>query len=184
MYKYAVFCIAVAFFAWQALSAEAELEKMAVEEEPPAPAIVEVAPTPKVVTESVLELDRELELYINECAEEYGLDAVLVRAVIYVESRGVINADNGQCYGLMQLNTAYKDTFMEGAGVNSITNARDNIKAGCWWLSELMEWAQGDETLAVAAYNLGQTGAKAVGGKSQYAARVEAAKELFIESEN
>ena len=132
---------------------------------------------------TILELPLELESHIDAAAARYNLDADLVRGVIWTESRGVVDADNGLCYGLMQINTKYADVFCEGAGVQNITDPKNNILAGCWWLAEVLEWADGDEILALMAYNMGQTGAwkrwEAGTRSTTYSDTVLAAKEKF-----
>lgn len=136
----------------------------------------------EIVTE--LNLPTKIEQVINDTAEENGLSADLVRAVIWVESRGQIDADNGLCVGLMQLNKNYADTFMTLAGVETITDPVDNIKAGCKWLSNLIEWADGNEDLALMAYNLGQTGALKKwnnGEITNYVTKVQTARGMFCE---
>lgn len=132
--------VAAAAMAWQAEETS--------EEQPETPA---AQPT-------VLELPQELEAHIDAAAAFYGLDPALVRAVIYVESRGQIDADNGLCYGLMQLNKRYADTFMQGAGVENITDPENNVLGGCWYLAEMLEYTGGQEALALMCYNMGAAG--------------------------
>ena len=147
-------------------------------------AAVETPPTqtPETTT-TILNLPAELESEIDAAAAKYSLDATLVRAVIYTESRGQIDAENAYCYGLMQLNKRYAETFTTGAGIENITDPANNIHGGCWFLAELMQWADGDETLALMAYNLGQSGAWkywSSGTRStSYTEKVQAAKSLF-----
>ena len=102
----------------------------------------------------------ELDKAVREVCEQYGLTPDIVYAVAWTESRFVADADNGLCYGLMQLNRQYADTFCDGAQIENIYDPASNIKAGCWWLSELLKWANGNENLALMAYNLGQHNAK------------------------
>lgn len=157
------------------------------------PAVVlEIAEEP-VIEEPVVEADEriltelnlpiELENQIDKAADIYGLPADLVRGVIWTESRGVVDADNGICYGLMQLNMEFEDSFCKGAQVDNIKEPKANILAGCWWLSEMLEWAEGDEDLALMAYNLGTTGAwrrwEAGERSTTYSETVQAAREKF-----
>lgn len=128
-----------------------------VEEQSPAePAEEQQTETPAAPALS-LGLPAELESKIDQAADRYGLDPALVRGVIWVESRGVTTADNGTCAGLMQLHKGYAETFQAGAGVENITDPANNVEAGCWYLAELMTWAEGEEALALMAYNLGNT---------------------------
>lgn len=139
-------------------------------------------PTPYVPVKSALGLSEDLEGFIEQAAEYYNLPSDLVRAVIWVESRGVTTADNGLCVGLMQLNRDYADTFMQATGALNITEPRYNIVCGCWWLSELLEWADGEEDLALMAYNLGQSKARKNwnnGVVTSYAVNVQNARSKF-----
>lgn len=132
---------------------------------------------------TVLGLPEELEAHIDAAAALYGLDPVLVRAVIYVESRGQVDADNGLCYGLMQLNRKYASVFMEGAEVENITDPENNVLGGCWYLSEMMAYTGGQEALALMCYNMGCSGAQDYWHdgvySTAYTRAVEEAKELF-----
>lgn len=132
---------------------------------------------------TVLGLPQELEDYIDATAARFDLDPVLVRAVIYVESRGKVDADNGLCYGLMQLNTKYADTFMRAVQVDNITEPENNVLAGCWWLSEMLAYTGGEETLALMCYNIGSAGAQDYWHdgvySTAYTRAVTEAKELF-----
>lgn len=149
----------------------------------PAAVIQQEEQTPPPVN-TILGLSESLEAHINETAELYGLAPDLIRAVIYVESRGQIDADNGLCYGLMQLNKTYTETFTIGAAVDNITDPENNILAGCWHLAELLEWADGNEDLALMAYNLGQSKARRYWAEGRhtttYSENVQKAREQFV----
>ncbi|MBR5874843.1 MAG: transglycosylase SLT domain-containing protein [Oscillospiraceae bacterium] len=151
----------------------------------PTPDVVVVTPAPTPTPapiKTVFGFTEEFELYINQVAEYYNLPADLVRAVIWVESRGQINADNGLCVGLMQLNRQYADTFMQATGSQNITDPGNNVLCGCWWLSELLNWAEGEENLALMAYNMGQSKALKkwqTGFVTQYVIDVQEARSMF-----
>lgn len=148
----------------------------------PEPVVDVVVATPAPVVSS-LGLEPELEMTIEFAADYYNLPADLVRAVIWIESRGVVDADNGLCVGLMQINRDYANAFMIGAGVDDIEPPVNNILCGCWWLSELMDWANGQEDLRLMAYNLGQSKARKYwneGTVTKYALNVQEAREKFI----
>lgn len=140
-------------------------------------------PEPPAAQPTVLGLPEELEAHIDDAAALYGLDPVLVRAVIYVESRGQVDADNGLCYGLMQLNKKYASVFTEGAQVENITDPENNVLGGCWYLSEMLEYTGGQEALALMCYNMGCAGAQDYWHdgvySTAYTRAVEEAKELF-----
>ena len=95
-------------------------------------------------------------------AENYHLDPELVAAVIYQESKfdaGAVSASGA--VGLMQLLPSTGQGIAERTGGNSWTpdDLRDpelNIRYGSWYLRHLLD-KYGDEELALAAYNAGQT---------------------------
>lgn len=101
----------------------------------------------------------EYEEYIENVSVEYEIDPNIVRAVIYNESRGVADAYNGIAYGLMQINLQYENAFIKGAGVSDVKDPYNNIKAGCWYISELYKKG-GSYEYALTAYGLGESEAK------------------------
>ena len=95
-------------------------------------------------------------------AENYELEPQLVAAVIYQESKFDANAvsDSG-AVGLMQLLPATAQGIADRTG-GSGWHERDlldpelNVRYGSWYLRHLLD-KYGDEKLALAAYNAGQT---------------------------
>ena len=94
-------------------------------------------------------------------AQSYGLDAGLVAAVIYQESKFQTDAksDSG-AVGLMQLRpeTAQGIALRTGGNAFEVDDLYDpeiNVRYGCWYLRHLLR-KYGDERLALAAYNAGQ----------------------------
>ncbi|HUH16069.1 MAG TPA: lytic transglycosylase domain-containing protein [Gaiellaceae bacterium] len=95
-------------------------------------------------------------------AENYRLDPQLVAAVIYQESKFKADAVSASgAVGLMQLLPS------TGQGIADRTGGKEwtpedlhtpelNIRYGCWYLRHLLD-KYGDEELALAAYNAGQT---------------------------
>lgn len=110
----------------------------------------------RLVAERVFPL--RYEAYIEEYANEYGLDKYLVMGVICAESEFDPTAHSGVAKGLMQItdDTAkwiagrlgtdfYKDMAYEPeAGINM----------GCYYLAYLMDIYENEDT-ALAAYNAG-----------------------------
>ena len=95
-------------------------------------------------------------------AENYDLEPQLVAAVIYQESKfdaGAVSSSGA--VGLMQLLPSTGQGIADRTGGNSWTpeDLRDpelNIRYGSWYLRHLLD-KYGDEQLALAAYNAGQT---------------------------
>ncbi len=102
----------------------------------------------------------EYQEYVEDYAEEYGLDKYLVYSVIKVESNFDPHAiSNAKARGLMQLMDKTAEECNEKGKFGYVIpadlyNAQKNIRLGCFYLSTLMN-AYGDMELAVTAYNGG-----------------------------
>jgi soluble lytic murein transglycosylase len=94
-------------------------------------------------------------------AENYRLDAALVAAVIYQESKFDAEArSDAGAVGLMQLQpeTAKGIALRTGGSrfrVDDLTNPEINVRYGSWYLRHLLD-KYDDERLALAAFNAGQ----------------------------
>ena len=90
------------------------------------------------------------------------LDAALVAAVIYEESRFRPHARSRVgAMGLMQLQPATAETIARRTGgtafrVSDLYDPDVNIRYGSWYLRQLID-KYGSERLALAAYNAGET---------------------------
>ncbi len=95
-------------------------------------------------------------------AENYHLDPQLVAAVIYQESKFDADAVSASgAVGLMQLLPETGQGIADRTGGNEWTpedlhNPELNIRYGSWYLRHLLD-KYGDEELALAAYNAGQS---------------------------
>lgn len=89
---------------------------------------------------------------VIEAASRYGLDPLLVMAVVEAESGHQPNLVSGRgAVGLMQISP-------EIAAWSGLTNPADplaNLEAGCRFLAWLLDSFGGDVTLTLAAYNAG-----------------------------
>ena len=74
-----------------------------------------------------------------EYGEEYGICPELIMAIIERESGGNINAENGDCKGLMQISEKWHKDRMERLGVTDIFDERGNILVGTDYLAELFD---------------------------------------------
>lgn len=89
---------------------------------------------------------------IVAAANQYGVDAALLRAVIHAESAFNPNAVSIKgAQGLMQLMPETANDL----GVNNPFDAAQNIRGGAQYLSQLLKQFNGDERLAAAAYDAG-----------------------------
>lgn len=100
-------------------------------------------------------LSWEIQQAIVDNCKEYGLDVALVLGVIDAESDFRETADNGRCYGLMQINRCNKKWVLDNAGVTDIFDSKQNIRAGCWILSKGVELCDTTEQ-ALVWYNAGR----------------------------
>jgi peptidoglycan lytic transglycosylase len=98
---------------------------------------------------------------VREHAAENRLDAALVAAVIYEESRFRPHAvSKAGALGLMQLQPVTAETIARRTGgtsfrVSDLYVPEINVRYGSWYLRQLID-KYGDERLALAAYNAGQ----------------------------
>jgi soluble lytic murein transglycosylase len=94
-------------------------------------------------------------------AENYRLEAALLAAVIYQESKFDPDArSDAGAVGLMQLRpeTARGIALRTGGSrfrVDDLTNPEINVRYGSWYLRHLID-KYGDEETALAAFNAGQ----------------------------
>jgi soluble lytic murein transglycosylase len=102
------------------------------------------------------------ESIIRGHARNYDLDPALLAAVIYQESKFDAGArSEAGAIGLMQLHpeTAKGIALRTGGSrfrVDDLYNPELNVRYGSWYLRHLLR-KYGDEPLALAAYNAGQT---------------------------
>jgi soluble lytic murein transglycosylase-like protein len=102
---------------------------------------------------------------IEHYAIQYGVDPVLVRAVIQVESDfnpRCVSHKNAR--GLMQLIPETARRY----GVGNVFDPDDNIRGGVHYLSDLMEMFSGDLRRALAAYYPGEGAVIRYGGIPPY----------------
>lgn len=91
---------------------------------------------------------------VDKIARVHGLDSALLHAVIAVESRYNPNAvSRAGASGLMQLMPATARHY----GVTDLFDPEQNMHGGARYLSYLLEKFDSDTSLALAAYNAGET---------------------------
>jgi soluble lytic murein transglycosylase len=98
---------------------------------------------------------------IRQQAEDKDLDPALIAAVIYAESRFTDATSSAGARGLMQVTPDTARVIARRSGGTSFTEAdlatpQINIAYGSYHLRWLLDRYDGDEALAVAAYNAGE----------------------------
>ena len=99
---------------------------------------------------------------IRQQAREKGIDPALIAAVIYEESKFVDQTSHAGARGLMQITPETARFIARDSGGTRFTQAdlatpQVNISYGAYYLRYLLRRYDGSETLAVAAYNAGET---------------------------
>lgn len=97
---------------------------------------------------------------IREQAAAKHLDPALIAAIIYAETKFEPRTSSAGALGLMQIlpETAHFIARVSGGvrfTTSDLATPRINIAYGSWYLRYLLEHYDGDEMLAVAAYNAG-----------------------------
>jgi soluble lytic murein transglycosylase len=99
---------------------------------------------------------------IRQQARDKRLDPALIAAVIYQESKFQDRTSSAGALGLMQLlpETAHFIARKTGGTrftTKDLSTPQINISYGSWYLRYLIDRYEGNKTLAIAAYNAGQT---------------------------
>jgi soluble lytic murein transglycosylase len=106
---------------------------------------------------------------IRQQAREKDVDAALIAAVIYSESKFNDAESSAGARGLMQITPAAAEFIERQSGgttfdLSDLSDPEINIRYGTYLLRELLERYDGDEAAALAAYNAGPGNADKWGG--------------------
>jgi soluble lytic murein transglycosylase len=130
----------------------------------------------KVVQEFLLPLRHED--IIRQQSQEKGVDASLIAAVIYAESRFTDQTSEADARGLMQITpeTARDIERLSGGQtfvLEDLSNPDINIRYGTFYLRHLLDVFDGNEVAALAAYNAGPGNAAEWGGSGMEIGDIE-----------
>ena len=115
--------------------------------------VVPEAPGIRATRTATPEYSSMYDSLVQEHASRHALRPELVRAVIQVESGFNPRARSPKgAMGLMQLMPATAKRL----GVSNAYDPAENIRGGCKYLRQLLDRYDGDEQLALAAYNAGE----------------------------
>lgn len=120
-----------------------------------------------VIQELTLPLQHED--IIRQQATEKHVDAALIAAVIYAESRFEDQTSKAGARGLMQITPQTAKEIERHSGgttfhIGDLSDPEINIRYGTYRLRELLDRFDGDEVAALAAYNAGPGSAERWGG--------------------
>lgn len=106
---------------------------------------------------------------IRQQSREKGVDAALIAAVIYSESKFVDQTSGAGARGLMQITPEAAEFIARQSDATSfemkdLGDPEINIRYGTFLLEELLDRYDGDEAAALAAYNAGPGNADEWGG--------------------
>jgi len=106
---------------------------------------------------------------IRQQANEKGVDAALIAAVIYSESKFSDAESSAGARGLMQITPGAAATIARNSNATTfelkdLGDPEINIRYGTFLLRELLDRYDGDEAAALAAYNAGPGNADKWGG--------------------
>lgn len=127
-------------------------------------------------------LDKDLQLYIYELGERYGIESELILAVIGIESnyKADVIGDNGNSYGLMQVQPKWHEERMTQYNVTDLLNPYENVLIGTDYLAECI--GKGGLEWGLHCYNGGQAQANAYAEQgiiSEYAESVMVLAEML-----
>lgn len=111
---------------------------------------------------------------IRQQADEKGVDAALIAAVIYSESKFRDQTSSAGARGLMQITPEAADTIARNSNATTfeledLGDPEINIRYGTFLLAEFLERYDGDEAAALAAYNAGPGAVDKYGGIPPFA---------------
>ncbi|HMJ73214.1 MAG TPA: lytic transglycosylase domain-containing protein [Solirubrobacterales bacterium] len=114
---------------------------------------------------------------IRQQAKEKNVDAALIAAVIYAESKFDDRTSSAGARGLMQITPqAAKDIERHSGGTTfqfgDLGDPEINIRYGTYLLRELLDRYEGDVVAALAAYNAGPTNVDRWGGSDLSVAEI------------
>lgn len=121
----------------------------------------------KAIQELTLPLQHED--IIRQQSREKGVDAALIAAVIYSESKFSDATSSAGARGLMQITPEAANEIERLSGgtsfkIDDLSDPEINIRYGTFLLRELLDRFDGDEAAALAAYNAGPANAEEWGG--------------------
>lgn len=104
-------------------------------------------------------LDYDTQACLRAWCEQYSVPYKMALGVIETESSFRADAQNGNCYGYMQVNSINLDWLSEEIGVTDLKDPLQNLHSGVFILGDLFE-KYGDWNKVLVCYNYGEAGAQ------------------------
>lgn len=116
-----------------------------------------IAPEPEKPVLYDVPLSEYVQMHLISTCESYDIDPEIVLAMIERESQFTadIVGDNGQSFGLLQIQPRWHYQRMSDLGCTDLLNAEQNITVAVDILAEQVERYDGDISAALVAYNQG-----------------------------
>lgn len=112
-------------------------------------------------TTHIVKLSEELQQFLYEKCQVYGVDYELILALIGCESGWDVNVvSDGQYYGLGMISVVALPQLSTELGTTDLSDPKQNIEAICFLLSEKLEENNNSIPAALMSYNKGQSGAE------------------------
>lgn len=144
---------------------------------------VKEEPESTITYSKEIPLSFSLQGVMQQACFDYGVPYALALAVAECESSFNLEADNGICWGIMQINPCNYSRLRQ-LGIEP-TDYDGNIIAGVYMLSELLN-KYGDTHKALMAYNCGEAGASSLWNQgyetSAYSRKVTAQFDFWQET--
>lgn len=121
-----------------------------------------------------------LDLYVKQVTRVYGVPAIIVKAIIFVESRGNARALGGvQEIGLMQITAGALEDFNNyyNEKIVDLWNPFNNIQVGTGYLALLHKRFPGHWDRAIVSYNGGNP--ESLAAQQNYLPKVKKAMRVF-----
>lgn len=122
--------------------------------------------TPVMAAETNFVTWEDLETYAKEIGETYDISPYILEALTENESRLYINAENGNCKGITQVNIVYHKNRMEKLGVTDIYDPYSNLLVCADYLSDLRT-ENDDIYYMLMRYNMATSAANALYNKGE-----------------
>lgn len=99
---------------------------------------IQITPAVQAKTYRDIPLSHELQDIADKACEDYKIPQDVLYAVMKVESGYKVDAQNGSCYGLMQIHTINMEYLSSNIGTTDLTDPEQNIQAGAFIQSTLL----------------------------------------------